>query len=378
MTPDAEDDGQAPRSPTAAGTMGLTPLAGGEMGLTPLAPLPCEGRGEPANRESKPRPASVALPGKRRERLDVAIVVRGLEASRERARRLIVAGEVTVDGTRATAPSMLVGPQAIIVIGRAMPYVGRGGLKLAHALDTFAINPDGAVAIDIGASTGGFTDVLLRRGARRVHAVDVGHGQLAWSLRTDPRVDVREGVNARDLDVAEGLEVPPFPRREEGLGGVGPPPQGLGGLGPTAASAACVPEAAEIVVVDVAFISLRHVLPAIARILAPGGEVVALVKPQFEAGPRDVGKGGIVREPAIWRRVLLDVAHAAATVGLHPAGLIASPIRGQAGNVEFLLWLRRPANGANTETSGVESRGVATVDKAFADLVTAAIAQVPA
>ena len=359
MTPDAEDSSlrlrRRIRIPSSLPSFEPTP---------PSSPLPGNGgtsdpaasstRGTSTGEEAV---ACASVGGQvsrpRRERLDVAIVARGLEASRERARRLIVAGEVTVDGTRATAPSMIVGQHATIVIGRAMPYVGRGGLKLAHALDRFAINPDGAVAIDIGASTGGFTDVLLRRGARRVYAVDVGHGQLAWSLRTDPRVDVREGVNARDLNVGT-------------------------------ASAACVPEAAEIVVVDVAFISLRHVLPAIARILAPGGEVVALVKPQFEAGPRDVGKGGIVRKSETWRRVLLEVAHAAATVRLHPAGLIASPIRGQAGNVEFLLWLRRPVDGVNTETTGVARRDVAvarypvggTDDEAFADLVTAAIAQV--
>ena len=281
----------------------------------------------------------------------MTIVARGLEPSRERARRLIVAGEVTVDGTRATAPSMLVGPQAAIEIGRAMPYVGRGGVKLAHALDAFAINPDGAVAIDVGASTGGFTDVLLRRGARRVHAVDVGHGQLAWSLRTDPRVDVREGVNARDLDV------------------------GRAGL---AASGAYVPEAAHIVVVDVAFISLRHVLPAIARVLAAHGNVVALVKPQFEAGPRDVGNGGVVRDPRTWQRVLLEVATAASTVGLHPAGLVASPVRGHAGNVEFLLWLRAPSRPAEQTRGADEERSNDVADHgAFAELVAAAIAQIP-
>ena len=323
---------------------------------SPPTPLPYEGRGAIS---PPPIPSSVAAgtldegysgasgSRPRRERLDVTIVARGLEPSRERARRLIVAGEVTVDGTRATAPSMLVGPQAAIEIGRAMPYVGRGGVKLAHALDAFAINPDGAVAIDVGASTGGFTDVLLRRGARRVHAVDVGHGQLAWSLRTDPRVDVREGVNARDLDVGE-------------------------------ASAACVPEAAGIVVVDVAFISLRHVLPAIARVLAVHGDVVALVKPQFEAGPRDVGKGGIVRDPRTWQRVLLEVATAASTVGLHPAGLVASPVRGHAGNVEFLLWLRAPRRPAEETRGADEERSDDVADHgAFAELVTAAIAQIP-
>ena len=246
-------------------------------------------------------------PQPRRERLDVAIVARGLEPSRERARRLVVAGEVTVDGTRATAPAMLVGPQAVIAIGRAMPYVGRGGLKLAHALDAFAICPDGVVAVDIGASTGGFTDVLLRRGARRVHAVDVGHGQLAWTLRTDPRVDVREGVNARDLDVGDG-------------------------------SPACLPGAAGLVVVDVAFISLRHVLPAVARVLAPGGDVVALVKPQFEAGRAEVSKGqGIITDPAVHERVCAEVQDALVERGCTVLGWIPSPITGTDGNREFLV-----------------------------------------
>ena len=253
----------------------------------------------------------VRAPRSRRMRLDLAMVERALEVSRERARRLVVAGEVTVDGVRATAPSMLVANGAEIRVGRAMPYVGRGGLKLARALDAFAIDPSGRVAIDVGASTGGFTDVLLKRGAVRVHAVDVGHGQLAWVLRTDPRVVVREGVNARDLAIGDGTS-----------------------------SAADVPEPAGIVVVDVAFISLRLVLPAVKRVTAPDGDVVALVKPQFEAGPRDVGKGGIVRDPATHRRVLEEVAAAAVTAGLVPSGLVASPVRGQSGNVEFLLWLR--------------------------------------
>jgi 23S rRNA (cytidine1920-2'-O)/16S rRNA (cytidine1409-2'-O)-methyltransferase len=236
---------------------------------------------------------------------------------------------------------MLVAPQAVITVGRRMPYVGRGGLKLAHALDAFGISPDGRVAIDIGASTGGFTDVLLRRGARRVHAVDVGHGQLAWTLRTDPRVDVREGVNARDLDVGD-------------------------------ASAAGVPEAAGIVVVDVAFISLRHVLPAVARVLAPGGDAITLVKPQFEAGPRDVGKGGIVRDRAVWRRVLHEVAKDAVAVGLSLAGVVTSPVRGQGGNVEFLLWLRGTSPPCDADPPIVESEPCPTdaSDLAAATLAT--------
>lgn len=281
----------------------------------------------------------------RRTRLDLAIVARGLEASRERARRLVVAGEVSVDGTRATAPSMLVGPDAAIAIGRAMPYVGRGGLKLAHALDAFGIDPAGRVAIDIGASTGGFTDVLLRRGASVVHAVDVGHGQLAWTLRTDSRVVVREGVNARDLDLARN-------RSATGAGVEG-------GTG-----AATLDDAAPIVVVDVAFISLRLVLPAIARVLAPGGDAVALVKPQFEAGPRDVGKGGIVRDPSTWRRTIGEVAGAAAGAGLAPRGLVASPVRGQSGNAEFLLWLQAPAADASAPT-GVPEELASWIDNAI-------------
>lgn len=258
-----------------------------------------------------------------RRRLDLEIVARGLEGSRERARRLIVAGEVSVDGVKATAPSMAVLPTADIVLGRAMPWVGRGGLKLAHALTSFDVDPTGRVGIDIGASTGGFTQVLLHHGASRVHAVDVGHGQLAWILRTDPRVVVHEGVNARDLCVAAQDDIG---RRATGEA--------------TAAPAPTLPEPGGIVVVDVAFISLRLILPAISRVLACGGDVIALVKPQFEAGPRDVGKGGIVRDHRVHRRVLVEVLGSTAAHGLVPRGLIPSPVRGQAGNVEFLLWLR--------------------------------------
>jgi 23S rRNA (cytidine1920-2'-O)/16S rRNA (cytidine1409-2'-O)-methyltransferase len=242
----------------------------------------------------------------RRVRLDVALVERGLEASRERARRLIVAGEVTVDGVVARAPSALVAPDAVLAVGKRMPYVGRGGLKLAHALDRFGIAPAGKVALDAGASTGGFTDCLLQRGARRVYAVDVGKGLLAWTLRQDPRVVVMEGVNVRYLTA--------------------------------------LPEEVDLATVDVAFISLRLVLPAIAGVMAPTGEAVALVKPQFEAGAAEVGRGGVVRDPRVHRRVLEGAMGAARGAGLRPVGLTASPIRGEAGNVEFLLWAR-PAAG---------------------------------
>jgi 23S rRNA (cytidine1920-2'-O)/16S rRNA (cytidine1409-2'-O)-methyltransferase len=197
-----------------------------------------------------------------------------------------------------------------------MPYVGRGGLKLAHALDRFGIDPGGMVALDAGASTGGFTDCLLQRGARRVYAVDVGKGLLAWTLRQDPRVVVMEGVNVRYL--------------------------------------ASLPEEVDLATVDVAFISLRLVLPAVARVTAPTGEVVALVKPQFEAGAAEVGKRGVVRDPRVHRRVLEGAIGAAREAGLSPAGLTASPIRGEAGNVEFLLWARRShgSQGASFHEAG--------------------------
>ncbi|MSQ42673.1 MAG: TlyA family RNA methyltransferase [Chloroflexi bacterium] len=253
-----------------------------------------------------------------RMRLDVAVVARGLETTRERARRLIVAGEVTVNGHRATAPSTATPADAIIEIRHPHKYVGRGGLKLAHALDTFAIDPVGRVGVDIGASTGGFTDVLLQRGTARVYAIDVGHGQLAWTLRNDPRVVVMEGVNARFLH--------------------GPTPGSAGE--PAHPGNTVLPETGSIVTIDVAFISLTLILPTVRRILAPHGDVVALVKPQFEAGPAQVGKGGVVRSPAVHRTVLDTVAQAAANLDLVLHGLISSPVRGQAGNVEFLLWLR--------------------------------------
>jgi 23S rRNA (cytidine1920-2'-O)/16S rRNA (cytidine1409-2'-O)-methyltransferase len=253
-------------------------------------------------------------------RLDVALVERGLEASRERARRLVQAGEVTVNGEVARAPSTLVSVDATLAIGKRLAYVSRGGLKLAHALDRFGLDVAGKVALDAGASTGGFTDCLLQRGARRVYAVDVGKGQLAWSLRQDPRVVVMEQVNVRYLRPASAAT-----------------PEGI-------------PEAVDVATIDVAFISLRLVLPAIAAVVG-AGDVIALVKPQFEAGQADVGKGGVVRDPRVHHRVLEGALMAARQAGLTPAGLTASPIRGVAGNVEFLLWARagkRAGNRAET------------------------------
>ena len=245
---------------------------------------------------------------KGRQRLDTIVVSRGLAASRERARALILAGQVRVDGLPVTKAGTAVAESAdVSLVTPDHPYVGRGGVKLAHALDVFAIDVAGRQALDVGASTGGFTDVLLRRGASHVVALDVGHGQLDWRLRNDPRVAVLEHVNARTL-TADRL--------------------------PPAA------QSFDVVTIDVSFISLRQVLPAIAPLLRPGADVVALVKPQFEAGRREVGKGGLVRDPAVHGRVVEEVAAAADTLGLERAGTAESPIAGAEGNREFLLHLR--------------------------------------
>ena len=241
-------------------------------------------------------------------RLDQLLVDRGLAPSRERARALILAGDISVDGRPAGKAGMAVAADAEIVLRTAdHPWVGRGGLKLAHALETFAIDPTGMIALDIGASTGGFTDVLLQRGAARVVALDVGHNQIDWKLRSDPRVLVLEGVNARYLT----KEQLPDTARQFNL-----------------------------VTIDVSFISLRHILPVVPPLLAAGAHVIALVKPQFEAGKADVGKGGIVRDERIHARVIDEVIEAARQVGLVQRGLEPSPITGSEGNREFLLYLR--------------------------------------
>ena len=230
---------------------------------------------------------------------------RGLAPSRERARALILAAQVLVDGQAMTKAGTLVDDNAAVsLVAPDHPYVGRGGLKLAHALDVFAIDVAGREALDIGASTGGFTDVLLQRGAARVVALDVGHGQLDWKLRNDPRVVVIEHFNARHLTPAD------------------------------------LPAIVDFVCIDVSFISLRQILPVLPPVLGQGADVVALVKPQFEAG-RDEVRKGIIRDPAVHARVLDEVVDAAAAVGLARLGTDMSPITGQKGNVEFLLHLRR-------------------------------------
>ena len=241
-------------------------------------------------------------------RLDTLVVERGLATSRERARALILAGQVRVDGRPVTKAGTSVPDNAEIALTQPdHPYVGRGGLKLAHALDTFGVAVADRVALDIGASTGGFTDVMLQRGARRVVALDVGHGQLDWKLRNDPRVLVRERVNARTLTPAD------LPRDVVPI---------------------------DLVTIDVSFISVRHILPVVPALLAPGADVIVLVKPQFEAGRAEVGRGGIVRDASVHSRVVAEVTAAADALGLCRAGLIESPIEGMEGNREFLLHLR--------------------------------------
>ena len=242
-------------------------------------------------------------------RLDTLLVERGLVATRERARALILAGEVRINGQVATKAGTAVKDDADVTLTSPdHPYVGRGGLKLARALDAFAIDVTGRRALDIGASTGGFTDVMLQRGAARVVALDVGHGQLDWKIRSDSRVVTIERVNARSLTPAD------FPADIRTFG---------------------------IVTIDVSFISLRHILPVVPALLEPDADVVALVKPQFEARREEVGKGGIIRDEAVHRRVVAEVTAAADTLGLAGAGLIDSPITGMEGNREFLLHLRR-------------------------------------
>jgi 23S rRNA (cytidine1920-2'-O)/16S rRNA (cytidine1409-2'-O)-methyltransferase len=240
-----------------------------------------------------------------RIRLDELIVERGLAPSRARAQALLLAGRVRTgvgDAARTDRkPGDLVDPATRVEVPAPDPYVGRGGHKIAAALDAFGIDPGRRVCLDVGASTGGFTDVLLQRSATRVYALDVGRGQLAETLRLDPRVVSMERTNARGL------------------------------------TAASLPEPIDLAVVDVSFISLALVLGPIAATLGPGGSIVALVKPQFEAG-RGKAPKGIVRDPAIHRDVLRGVAAAAAAVGLGTRDVIASPITGSDGNREFLAW----------------------------------------
>jgi 23S rRNA (cytidine1920-2'-O)/16S rRNA (cytidine1409-2'-O)-methyltransferase len=265
-------------------------------------------------------------------RLDQLLVDRGLAETRAKAQALILAGSVRVDGAARTKAGEQVRADAGVEVVAGLPYASRGGYKLAHALDSFHLDPAGLVALDAGASTGGFTDVLLQRGAARVYAVDVGYGLIDLRLRNDPRVVLLERTNIRYLEVLPGEDTEPSRQagRESEQVDVSPFSSKL--LVSRSPLADCA-------TIDTSFISLKLVLPAVARLLAPGAWVVALVKPQFEAGAEQVGKGGVVRDPKVHAAVLRDVLVFAIGVGLAPHGLARSPITGPAGNVEFLAWL---------------------------------------
>jgi 23S rRNA (cytidine1920-2'-O)/16S rRNA (cytidine1409-2'-O)-methyltransferase len=250
-------------------------------------------------------PAKIA-----RRRLDTLLVERGLTETRSKAQAVIMAGRVWSGTRRLDKPGVLIDPDlAISVQEPEHPWVSRGGVKLAHALDHFAIDPTELVALDVGASTGGFTDVLLRRGAERVYAVDVGHGQFDWNLRRDARVVLLERVNARNLSRTQ------------------------------------IPAPIDIVVCDVSFISLTLVLPSALALTAPRATLVALIKPQFEVGKGRVGKGGIVRDPELHREVCDGIAgFLSRQPGWRVTGVIESPILGSEGNKEFLISARKDAS----------------------------------
>ncbi|MFT3715343.1 MAG: TlyA family RNA methyltransferase [Gordonia sp. (in: high G+C Gram-positive bacteria)] len=272
-----------------------------------------------------------------RARLDAELVRRGLARSREQARDLIDAGNVKVNGTVATKPATNVAKDTPIVVTEADTddWASRGAHKLIGALDAFCprgLLVDGRRCLDAGASTGGFTDVLLRRGAREVEAVDVGYGQLVWKLQTDDRVRVHDRTNVRHLTADQ-----------------------IGGP-------------VDLIVADLSFISLSLVLPALAACLAPGGDAVPMVKPQFEVGKDRVGSGGVVRDPALRAEAVAEVARAAQALGLATLGVEASPLPGPSGNVEYFLWLHKPAphEGESEPETSVPGDTVGMIDDAVA------------
>ena len=257
-----------------------------------------------------------------KHRLDRLLVDRGLFESRERAQSSIIAGQVLVNDQKVEKAGALVSENADIrILGERMPYVSRGGLKLEAALREFSLEVRDEVALDVGASTGGFTDCLLQHGCRKVYAVDVGYGQLAWKIRQDPRVIAIDRVNIRDID-----------------------PE-------------LVPEPVDLVVIDVSFISLDKVIPSVVRFLKAGAGIIALIKPQFEVGRAQVGKGGIVRDEAARAAAVAKVEALFRNAGLDVKGVIPSPITGQDGNVEFLMYaVNRPANSSPSTTIDSMSR----------------------
>lgn len=270
----------------------------------------------------------MSTPKPERKRLDLLLVERGLSPTREKARALILSGTVRVGGERVDKASALVPATAELEAADAgAGYASRGAYKLLHALDAFDLEVAGRIALDAGASTGGFTDALLRRGAARVYAVDVGYGQLDWRLRNDPRVVVMERTNVRHL--------------------------------------AELPERADVVVADLSFISLTLVLPALSRVASDEAVFVLLIKPQFEAGREQVGKNGVVRDPAVHAAVLRTVLDAAHANRLHRRGLTASPVLGPAGNVEFLALFARGERAAGDEDAAI-ARALAEAESARA------------
>lgn len=263
-----------------------------------------------------------------KERLDVLLVRRGFCDSRERAKAEIMSGMVFVDGQRADKPGMNYDSGVKIELrGNAIGFVSRGGLKLEKALSVFPVDPVGKVCMDCGASTGGFTDCLLKRGAVRVYAVDVGYGQLAWNLRTDPRVVNMERTNARYLTEAD------------------------------------IPDKLDLVVIDVSFISLSLILPTVRKLLKPEGEIICLIKPQFEAGRERVGKKGVVRDPKVHCDVLDSFLQFAEDCSLHPAGLTWSPVRGPEGNIEYLGYLLCSGHSQRFDTASLVAASHEELDK---------------
>ncbi len=237
-----------------------------------------------------------------KQRVDVLMFERGLASSREKARAMIMAGEVLLDGQPVLKPGISIATDSAITVKNKPRFVSRGGEKLSWAIDTFKLDVKDRICADVGASTGGFTDCLLQSGAARIYAIDVGYGQIDYALRQNDQVVVIERTNARFLE--------------------------------------SLPESVSLVTVDASFISLKLLLPTIKNWLATPADLIPLIKPQFEAGRHDVGKGGVVRDSKIHKRVLKDILAFAQEIGFHVNGLTASPIKGPAGNVEFLAWLK--------------------------------------
>jgi 23S rRNA (cytidine1920-2'-O)/16S rRNA (cytidine1409-2'-O)-methyltransferase len=253
----------------------------------------------------------------KRERIDRVLVKRGLVQSRERAQSLIMEGKIRVEGRVVDKPGTAVEEEASVeILGEDLPYVSRGGLKLEGALAAFSIDPSGMTVMDVGASTGGFTDCMLQKGAQKIYAIDVGYGQLAWKLRNDPRVIILEKTNARYL------------RRDAIEGEV------------------------DLILVDASFISIEKILPHLLGFLMAGGTVIALIKPQFEVGKGEVGKGGVVRDPSLHEKVVGRISRFFEDLGLSVLGVVESPLLGPKGNKEFFIHMAKPSVPAPSSSDG--------------------------